>query len=236
MSALHNAFYDQRIVSGITTSDTSLSEAYLLICATLNVSCQSIITLHQVHGDVVHRIDSSWLLLNTQSSDSDFPVLQNEGDALITNLPGIVIGVKVADCAGILLWDAAHNAIGAAHSGWRGTAQNVLGKTIRAMQKAYGTDSQHLFVWVSPHATVANYEVGIDVYEVLAPYCMPHKQTPNKWFFDNAMALREQALAAGVPMGNIKVDPACTMTDTRFHSYRRDGEAAGRGLAVIELI
>ncbi|MBI2793500.1 MAG: polyphenol oxidase family protein [Ignavibacteria bacterium] len=235
MSALHHAFDDQRIVSGMTTTDTSLNEAYHLICTTLNVNHRSIITLHQVHGDAVHRIDRSWLLLNTQNSDSDFPQLQIQGDALITNLPGIVIGVKVADCAGILLWDAAHNAIGAVHSGWRGTAIDVLGKTIRAMQMSYGTDSQHLRVWLSPHAKAAHYEVGRDVYDVHAPYCIPHKQTPDKWFFDNAMALREQAQAAGVPLGNIAEDPACTMTDTRFHSYRRDGEAAGRGLVVIQM-
>lgn len=234
MLALHLAFDDQRIVSGITTSDTSLNEAYHDICAALTVNRRSIITLHQVHGDVVHSIDSSWLALNAENSETKIPAYQCEGDALITNLPGIVIGVKVADCAGILLWDAAHNVIGAVHSGWRGTAKNVLGKTIRTMQKMYGTNCQHLHVWVSPHATVAHYEVGKDVYDVLAPYCIAKKQKPDKWFFDNSMALREQALAAGVSLGNIVVDPACTMTDTRFHSYRRDGDRAGRGLAVIE--
>jgi len=218
MVTLHPGFRIQGVISGITMVDTT---PQMLIDA-FGLQQEKLLTMHQVHGKTVHVANASTTSLP-------------EGDAVITNSRDVMIAVKVADCAGVLLWDPVNNAIGAVHSGWRGTAQNILAEAIRAMTLHYGTQPEQLNMWISPHATGERYEVGEDVHSALSAFCKPHPNHEGKWLFDNAIALTAQANEAGVRKENIRVDEACTMIDSRFHSYRRDKEKAGRGLVFIAL-
>jgi YfiH family protein len=87
-------------------------------------------------------------------------------DALVTNVPGIVLAVFFADCVPILFADPVHRAIGAAHSGWRGTDARIADKTIRAMQEHYGTNPEDLFCVIGPSICRECYEVSGDVADV----------------------------------------------------------------------
>jgi copper oxidase (laccase) domain-containing protein len=75
------------------------------------------------------------------------------------------------------------------------------------------------------------YEVGTDVYEVLSSYCQP--LSIGTWLFDNHRAIVHQLDSAGLHERNIRVDPSCTISDVRYHSYRRDKGRSGRMLAFI---
>lgn len=230
------AFNDDRLLSGITqvdhtdlpwpgysfsispaTTPEQVERSYLALARELDVDRERIVTVHQVHGTDVVVADAR---------------TQAQADALITTTPGLIVGVKLADCCGVLMYDASVGVVAAVHSGWRGTAGNITGKTIDILTTRFKTKTSDLQIWLSPCASGAHYEVGVDVYQVLSNYCKP---LGAKWLFDNHHAIRDQCLAAGVEEQNITVRNDCTITDTHWHSYRRDGERSGRMLAFIGL-
>jgi len=167
--------------------------------------------------------------LSNEFSLSDRPA----GDAILTDKPGWLIGVTVADCVVVLLYDPAHHAIGAAHSGWRGSAANVAGAAITAMRQHYHTEPSQLYAYVSPAPARDEYEVGFD--EVAAKFEPKYstRERGGKAWFDNQAVVYDQLLAAGVPAKQIERDRRSTIADPHFHSYRRDGRAAGRMLVAI---
>lgn len=156
-----------------------------------------------------------------------------EHDGMTTNKPGIALCSTVADCAAILLFDPVNKAIASIHSGWKGTKQNILGEGIRRMAERYGSRPGDLLAYVSPAACGEDYEVGEDVASLF-----PESTKPlggGKYLFDNRAEILRQALAAGMVRENMEISDECTISDKRFHSFRRDGELSGRMVAFIAL-
>jgi hypothetical protein len=108
------------------------------------------VIMKQVHSDVVHRLDT-------------IPVNKPEGDALMTNLPGLLLVVRTADCLPVFLVDEENRAVAAVHCGWRGTEKRVLEKAVRAMENAYGSKPGRLLAALGPCIGPACYEVGPEV-------------------------------------------------------------------------
>lgn len=155
-------------------------------------------------------------------------------DAIITDRSGWLVGVRVADCITVLLYDPTHHAVAAVHSGWRGSAKNITGATIKALSERYDSRPAELWAFVSPAPNRHDYEVGLEVAQQFdAKYSSPRNES--KAWFDNKLVVRDQLLAAGVPASHIEVDPRSTITDERFHSYRREGDASGRMVVAIGL-
>jgi len=208
---------------GLTFSTSASSSADLVqasraeLAAAVDVDLADLQFMSQVHGSTVVRIES--------------PTASPEADALITNVPGIVLCATIADCCAVLLFDEANAAVAAVHSGWRGTQLNIVTEAIRAMQAAYGTEPGHLAAFLSPCASGARYEVDADV----AAFFPDHVRSigEGKYLFDNQSAIRQLLEQAGVPSNGITADPTCTMVDPRYHSHRRDGALAGRGVGFI---
>lgn len=199
-----------------------VERSYELLAASLNVPRRHIVTVNQVHGREVVCVDDA------ESTDS---VRTLQADALITSHRGIVLGVKLADCCGVLVHDPVRHAIAAIHSGWRGTASNIAGAAVGELQRRFGCRAADMQAWLSPCASGRVYEVGRDVYEVLPGYCTP--LSDGKWLFDNHRSIIDQLVRAGLSRDTIAVDDACTITDTRYHSFRRDRGRSGRMLAFI---
>lgn len=199
-----------------------VERSYELLAASLNVPRRQIVTVHQVHGREVVCVDDA------ESTDS---VRTLQADALITSHRGLVLGVKLADCCGVLLHDPVRQVVAAVHSGWRGTAANITGKTVGLLAERFGCRAQDLLAWLSPCASGRVYEVGVDVQSALPGYCQPLDE--GKWLFDNHRAMVDQLHSAGLVPHNITVDDACTITDLRYHSYRRDKGLSGRMLAFV---
>lgn len=86
-----------------------------------------------------------------------------EGDALMTDQPGILLPVRVADCLPILLADPRRRAVAAVHAGWRGTLARIVQKTVGVMRQVFGTDPQGLRAAVGPGIRACCYEVSEDV-------------------------------------------------------------------------
>lgn len=175
----------------------------------------------QVHGDRIVCVDETYV--------------PGESDALVTDRPGFLLAASVADCVPLLLYAPSAGVVAAVHSGWRGTAQNIAGKTIEFLRSRFGATPEDLRVWIGPSAGQCCYEVGEDV---AAEFDPKHSRSlgGGKYLFDNRGAALAQTFAAGVPATGVEVDVRCTICDERFHSYRRDRERSGRMVAMIGMV
>lgn len=117
----------------------------------LGVPASSLTTAKQVHGVAVLEV--------TEPSPGRSVV---EADALLTDRPGITLGVLSADCAPVLIADPEAGVIGAAHAGWRGALQGVVDTLVQAMTLK-GGDAGRMIAAVGPCIAKASYEVGPDM-------------------------------------------------------------------------
>jgi YfiH family protein len=172
-----------------------------------------------------------------------------ETDALITDKPGIGIAVMSADCVPILIYDRKHQAVGAVHSGWRGTVARILEKTLAAMHARYGTRGEDVLAAIGPSASQDSYEVGEEVINEVAQafgkdsgLLIPQPiaigatgKLENKAKLDlwkaNTLQLRE----FGVPESAIEVSDLCTVRNNEYFFSARKGDA-GRFAAGIVLV
>jgi YfiH family protein len=156
-------------------------------------------------------------------------------DALTTNLPRVLLGVKTADCVPILLGDAQTGACAAVHAGWRGTSRSIALRALERMRDEYGTRTRDIIAVIGPAALSCCYEVGAEVFEIFKtnfPTDAGALFVPTRdghALVDLHEANRRQLIAAGVRAENIHAAPLCTMCRTDlFFSYRREKKLHGR--------
>ena len=197
----------------------------------LDLEKAQLTTLHQVHSNRVYIIEDYACEWN-----------QSEGDALATKLEDIALAVKIADCLPVLIADPVNRAVAAVHSGWRGTLSRILLKTIEAMQKSLGSSPADLLVAVGPGIRECCYEVGSEVERLFekeyptAHVAAPVVSQPGKYHLDLCKVLDIQLDLAGVHPENRHDLGACTRCSPEsFFSYRAEGPASGRMMAVIGL-
>lgn len=190
------------------------------------------VVMRQVHSDRVHRLSGP-------------PEGRLEGDALITDRPGLLLVVRTADCLPVLLVDETQRAVAAVHAGWRGTRSRILEKTVRAMESAFGTKPAELAAAMGPCIGPCCYEVGPEVREAFErsgfPTSLfadgrervggdarrhgPEVRVPRvfqKSFLDLRAANAWLLESLHVPRAAIAGDIACTHCDAGLHSYRRE--------------
>ncbi|MGE4063163.1 MAG: peptidoglycan editing factor PgeF [Rhodospirillaceae bacterium] len=193
----------------------------------------SLVTLSQKHTPEVIEVDAPW-------EHGASP----EADALVTNKKGIALGILTADCAPALFADAQAGVVGAAHAGWRGAFDGVIGNTVAAMEDL-GAHAERIVCVVGPCIAQASYEVGAEFVERF----LERDARFDRFFgpslkaghahFDLSGFVASLASAAGVGRVTIEGSDTCTLED-RFFSYRRSvlrGEKDyGRQLSAIGLL
>jgi copper oxidase (laccase) domain-containing protein len=168
------------------------------VVAELGFSPEMLATVKQVHGHEVRCVQAG-----------EHGEL-GEADGLVCDVPGMMLGIYVADCAAVHLVDPVTGAFGLLHSGRKGTEQNITGAAIRLMQGRYGTRPEDIIVQLAPCIRPPAYEV------------------------DFAAAIRQQARDAGVKEEHLHDDLTCTSSDlTKFYSYRMEKGKTGRMLALL---
>ncbi|MEA1943592.1 MAG: peptidoglycan editing factor PgeF [Pseudomonadota bacterium] len=172
----------------------------------------------QVHGRDVVRVDGP--------PRGESPA--GEGDALITDRPGLGLVCQTADCTPVLLFDPVTRAVAAIHSGWRGTVANVVGATVEAMVREYGTAPADLLAAIGPSISPANYRVGPEVVEAFGEAfgntggIVSPRDPEGGAQLDVAEACRRQLVMEGVPETAIERSPVCTYAEeARLFSARR---------------
>lgn len=217
----------------------------LALCQLLGINDHQLIMPHQVHDTVIATIDESFLGLSPAERQEKL-----EGvDALMTNLPGVCIGVSTADCIPVLLYDAGHQAVCAIHAGWRGTVKRIVEKSLAALIATYGTRPEDVYAQICPGIHLDSFEVGDEVYEAFASEGFPMELiskkypandisngTTFKWHIDLPECNRLQLLSSGLSADNISVSPICTYEHhDLFFSARRLGINSGRIFSGIML-
>jgi YfiH family protein len=179
-----------------------------------------LVGLMQVHGDAVVTVATPW-------RHGEGP----RADAMVTDRPGIALGIVTADCAPVLFADIEAGVIGAAHAGWRGAVGGVLETTITAME-ALGARRAAITAAIGPCIRQPSYEVGPDLREAVlaagaagAAFLAPGARE-DRWQFDLAGYCAARLAAAGA--GRVGVLQADTLADeARFFSHRRRTLAGG---------
>lgn len=190
--------------------------------------------LFKVIGADVGRFASSHQVHGTEVLHATEPGRFEGYDALITSQPGLMVGVTVADCVPILLYDQANRAVAAVHAGWRGTVGGIVRKTLVAMQQRFGTAANHCYAYVGTCIDECSFEVGP---EVADQFPVAFKRTDGeKYYVDLKAANRQALLDFGIPAEQISVSPFSTvLNNDDYFSYRAEGGQTGRMLAVIGL-
>jgi len=193
----------------------------------------NVVRMKQIHSSNIHVVRKA----------SDIPQSGGKplaGDGIITNIPGVMLTVQVADCVPILLVDVKRKVIGAIHAGWRGTVKRIAEKAVGMMQMEYGSRPRDLHAAIGPCIGACCYAVGDEVvgkfhsqfhyaaelfrevfdddpvkkkYPLLFLTARPpgHGDTGPQVHLDLVEANRRQFIDAGIPKKNIWASGICDM-------------------------
>lgn len=177
----------------------------------LGMMPEKLCTLYQVHSPNVVIVHEPWT--NTPP----------QADAMVTQVPGITLGILTADCAPVLFADHEAGVIGAAHAGWKGAHGGVVQNTLLAMEKL-GANRDTTVAVIGPCIAQASYEVGAEFIERFAPaeqqqFFIP-SQRAGYHRFDLPAYVAYAARAAGLQqVAVLAMDTASN--EAQFFSYRR---------------
>lgn len=187
---------------------------------TLGLTIENVGYQRQIHSDIVKVVECG----------GDNGV----SDALITNKKNLGLAITIADCTPIFIYDKKNKVIAGVHSGWRGTEQKILYKTLKNLRENYLSAPENLIVYIGPSISQANYEVGTEVAEKFDSSFVLCKD--EKVFLDVSGINYKLLLDFGIPKNQIQKSELCTYEfKDLLHSYRRDGSVSGRSIGVIAI-
>ena len=200
--------------------------------ALLDLPAAALVTVHQIHSADVSIVERPW------------PRSENpKADALVTDRPGVALGILTADCVPILFADTEAGVIGAAHSGWKGTRDGISAATVAAMERL-GARRDRIHAAIGPAIQQASYEVGPEFPErftigdpTTERFFSPSTR-PGHFMFDLPGLIETQLNALGLAAVERSHHDTAAEPEL-FFSYRRAtlrGEPDyGRGLSAIAL-
>ena len=201
---------------GVGSKDdpSHVAENRARMAKTLGVAPENFITAYQIHSPDVIVAEKPW------RADA-----RPKGDAVVTRVPGLAIGVTTADCGPILFADRKAGVLGAAHAGWRGAIGGVIEATLGAMEKL-GARSENVVTALGPLIRQPNYEVGAEFFRTFIEASQDNERffqnstRPDHYRFDLPGYIAARLALTGV--GAIDDCGLCTYAEPgRFYSYRR---------------
>jgi YfiH family protein len=199
---------------GSGDSLAAVAENRARVAASLGAPADSLCTAHQVHSGTAVILEKPW-------QHADAP----QADALVTNVPGIVLGVLSADCLPVLFSDEKARVIGAAHSGWKGAIGGVLDDTIAKME-SLGAKKTDIIATIGPAIAQISYEVGAEFLANLTAQDANNSKffinsnRPNHYLFDLKGYAKSRLLKAGISAINVLAHDTCLL-ENDFFSFRR---------------
>lgn len=180
--------------------------------------------LRQTHGDKIIKVEES-------ASNSKIV----EGDAWINSVKNTICAINTADCQAVLLFDPIKKVAAAVHNGWRGSVQNIVGKTVAKMIRDLGSKPENILAGISPSlgpccAYFTNpFE---ELPQTLHTYILPDEHS-----VDFLAYTEHELVMAGLKASNIETAKLCTKCNSDlFFSYRADHNNPGRMAALISLL
>jgi polyphenol oxidase len=236
-------FAGLNLARGVGDDARYVAENHALLARDVGYDVARLYEVSQVHGARVEEVDAAEApeLFRQRKADALFcaPGPAPRGSANSASAAsGLAIGVRVADCVAILLAHAPSGAVAAVHAGWRGVVGEVVSATLSALAARVAAPPAQWIAAVFPHIGAGAFEVGEDVAQQIAE-TVPEEPSvivrgAEKPRVDLGRAVELQLRRAGLANENIERLAGCTFSEPeRFFSYRRDGAASGRHLAVI---
>jgi YfiH family protein len=219
-------FKSLNVSTGIGDDHHAVVKNRELIARTLD--CGKLVFIRQTHGCRVLVLDRG----DDGSMAQATGILQRFGDALVTNLGSTCLVIQVADCQSVVLYDPQVGAIANIHAGWRGSIQNIIGRTVEAMMTQFGCRPASIRAAIGPSlgpccAEFVNYRSEIP------PHFWPYKD--DRDHFDFWAISADQLKACGIREEHIDHSRICTKCRTDlFFSYRAEG-TTGRFASVVGL-
>lgn len=211
-------------------SPENVEENLRILAGALDFDPKKLVLTRQVHSDIVR-------VVTEKDCNGFFHRDYPECDALVTNTPGVTLLVFTADCTPLLFHDPVTGAVGAAHAGWRGTAQAIGPKTVQAMVEAFGCDVKNIRAAIGPNIGQCHFETNADVPQAMIAAFGPEveayiQRKGEKYHPDlkaiNAFALRRMGVT------RIEVSDSCTYCEnSRFWSHRfTQGDRGSQGALI----
>lgn len=213
-------------------SEEELNNKFLELSKDIKYEFKKVILPRQSHTTNIR-------IIREDNLDSDL----NDIDAVITNLKGIALVTSSADCQNILIYDNKKEVIANVHSGWKGTLNKILRKTINLMIDTYGSDPKDLVVCIEPSILKCCFEVDSDVVDMFRKEFKDIEDTislgdikdgKQKYYIDTVEINRRELIDLRVPKDNIIISDICTKCSSdKYHSYRAHGMDSGRNVSLI---
>ncbi|MFC1551384.1 peptidoglycan editing factor PgeF [Candidatus Latescibacterota bacterium] len=205
---------------GFYTADNAanVAENHSLLHTFLHIDSAGTALMEQVHGSNVSAVSAGGRYPST--------------DSLITSNTNIMLGVLVADCIPLLLYDPKRKIIGAIHCGWRPIVDGIAGQALRMFTDEFGSDPSDVAAVMGPSAGPCCYEIGGEVAERLRPSSVISRD--GALYADLRAELGDHLSSAGISRPNIEIFPDCTICCGKLYfSHRRDGINSGRMMGYI---
>lgn len=209
-----------------------VAENHARLAGALGYNRADLVTCAQVHGTGIAKVDAR-----------DAGARQAGCDGMVTDTPGLPLGLVFGDCVPVLLYDGARHVLGVVHAGWRGTVNGAATALLWAMQAGFNTQPVDVRACIGPSIGPACYEVGNEVLDMARAH-LPNAEALFTWpqgaghnpHFDLWQANTSQLEAAGVPAAQIEVAALDTAQNTQdFFSHRAEHGRCGLFMMVAWL-
>lgn len=205
----------------------------------LGIPSDQIISCHQVHGIHLEQVGAEYCGRGALDPDDALPAC----DGLLTNESNVPLTMNFADCMPLVFYDPVRRAAALSHGGWRGTAGNIAGRTVKRMQEVFGSIPGNILAAEGPAIGPSCFEVGEDVQKAFVclfqeeqQNCLFRNKGGGKYLFSLAEANRLLMIRAGIRPEHIELSDICTYTrDDLFYSHRHSGGRTGRHMTVVML-
>jgi YfiH family protein len=214
-------------------STENIRQNWNILAEAFSMEAEQFFVVNQIHGDSILLIDHP--VRNLRSHQT------HKYDAIITNQPGLAIGVKTADCVPIFITDKVKRIVGVAHAGWRGTALNIAAKVVDIFVNRFASQTDDIVAVIGPAIGPCCYQVDELVFDTMET----HKNRDSffypcckqgRWTLDLPLANKLQIIGRGVLQENTYSADYCTSCNTDiFYSHRGEGGNTGRQLNFIML-
>ena len=198
------------------------------VASAFGICIDRVVTVDQVHGENIVTVN-----------DLNFRDVRNvHADALITDVPGIALGVETADCVPVLLFDPMKSAAAAVHAGWKSTVKKIVQKAVHRMHEEFGSEPSRLIAAIGPAVGPECYEVDEPVMErVREAFSFWNEVSiprgKDRWSLDLVKANKLELQQIGLAEQNVHALGLCTSCRRDlFYSFRAEGRT-GRMLSVI---
>ena len=214
----------------------NVKENFKRLCSVLGIDFNKLVFSNQIHDNKVKVVDES---------DRGKGIVRKSDivgyDALITDKRQVPLVTFYADCVPVLLFDTRKKAIGAAHSGWKGTVAQIAGETVQAMTDNFGCFPDDMEAVIGPSIGKCCFEVGEEVYNDFKDkiawsekFCA--KAGNNKWYIDLQEIIKNTLLNNGLSKDRISISNVCTKCRKDiFFSHRGDRGKTGCMVAVLQI-